>query len=178
MHEGVSAPLCCAFIHRVAFEEVSRHRVLMKSVQGNHSLLACGTTREHRPEKPAGSTYSSTSGLSPLKNSRGKWGFIPLHKTRPDSPVPTLQGLCDPNQTSASEVTRGTLRFLPPLEIRTSSIARNPVESRETRPSSTVSLTSQRHPEKLPEVTSTIRVNPGFTAATIERTQESFFNAF
>ena len=40
----------------------------------------------------------------------------------------------------------------------------------------TVSLTSQRHPEKLPEVTSTIRVNPGFIAATIERTQESFFN--
>ena len=135
-------------------------------------------TLVHRPEKPAGSTYSSTSGLSPLKNSRGTWGFIPLHKTRPDSPVPTLQGLCDPNQTSASEVTRGTLRFLPPLEIRTSSIARNPVESRETRPSSTVSLISQRHPEKLPEVTSTIRVNPGFTAATIERTQESFFNAF
>ena len=106
-------------------------------------------TLVHRPEKPAGSTYSSTSGLSPLKNSRGKWGFIPLHKTMPDSPVPTLQGLCDPNQTSASEVTRGTLRFLPPLEIRTSSIARNPVESRETRPSSTVSLTSQRHPASL-----------------------------
>ena len=87
-------------------------------------------TLVHRPEKPAGSTYSSTSGLSPLKNSRGKWGFIPLHKTMPDSPVPTLQGLCDPNQTSASEVTRGTLRFLPPLEIRTSSIARNPVALR------------------------------------------------
>ena len=106
-------------------------------------------------EKPAGSTYSSTSGLSPLKNSRGKWGFIPLHKTRPDPPVPILQGLCNLIQTSASEVTRGTLRFLPPLEIRTSSIARNPVESREMRPSSTVSLTSQRHPEKLPEVTGT-----------------------
>ena len=30
--------------------------------------------------------------------------------------------------------------------------------ARETRPSSTVSLTSQRHPEKLPEATSTIRV--------------------
>ena len=101
-----------------------------------------GTTRRgtdtlvHRPEKPAGSTYSSTSGLSPLKNSRGKWGFIPLHKTMPDSPVPTLQGLCDPNQTSASEVTRRTLRFLPPLEIRTSSIARKPVESREAPPNS------------------------------------------
>ena len=52
MHEGVSAPLCCAFIHRVAFEEVSRHQVLMKSVPGNHSLLACGTTRELRLEFP------------------------------------------------------------------------------------------------------------------------------
>ena len=134
-------------------------------------------TLVHRPEKPAGSTYSSTSGLSPLKNSRGKWGFIPLHKTMPDSPVPTLQGLCDPNQTSASEVTRGTLRFLPPLEIRTSSIARNPVESRETRPSSTVSLTSQRHPEKLSEVTGRSRGNPAFPATTPERPQKIFFNA-
>ena len=52
MHEGVSAPLCCAFIHRVAFKEVSRHRVLIKSVPGNHSLLACGTTRELRLEFP------------------------------------------------------------------------------------------------------------------------------
>ena len=134
-----------------------------------------GTTRRgtdtlvHRPEKPAGSTYSSTSGLSPLKNSRGKWGFIPLHKTRPDPPVPTLQGLCNLIQTSASEVTRGTLRFLPPLEIRTSSIARKPVESRETRPSSTVSLTSQRHPENLPEVTGTSRGNSGILAKTRER---------
>ena len=113
-----------------------------------------------------------------MKNSRGKRSFIPLHKTRPDPPVPILQGLCILIQTSASEVTRGTLRFLPPFKIRTSSIARNLVESREMRPSSTVSLTSQRHPEKLPEVTGTILVNPGFTAATLERTQESFFNAF
>ena len=34
MHGGVSAPSCCAFIHRVAFEEVSGHRVLMKSGPG------------------------------------------------------------------------------------------------------------------------------------------------
>ena len=52
MHGGVSDPSFCVFIHRVAFEEVSRHRVLMKSVQGNHSLLACGTTRELRLEFP------------------------------------------------------------------------------------------------------------------------------
>ena len=31
MHGGVSDPSFCVFIHRVAFEEVSGHRVLMKS---------------------------------------------------------------------------------------------------------------------------------------------------
>ena len=40
-----------------------------------------------------------------------------------------------------------------------SSIARNPVESQETRPSSTVFLTSQRHPEKLPEVLSQMHLS-------------------
>ena len=35
MHRGVSAPSCCAFIHRVAFKEVSGHRVLFKSVPEN-----------------------------------------------------------------------------------------------------------------------------------------------
>ena len=151
-------------------------------LQGNP--VAEGTTRRgpdtpvHRLENSASSTHSSMRGLRPPEQLERPAGFPSSDKTRPDSPVPTLQRLYDPNQTSASEVTRGTLRFLPPLKIRTSSIARNPVESRETRPRSTVSLSSQRHPEKLPEVTSTIRVNPGFTAATIERTQESFFNAF
>ena len=43
---GVSAPSCCAFIHRVTFEEVSRHRVLLKSGPGNRGLSACGTTHE------------------------------------------------------------------------------------------------------------------------------------
>ena len=47
------------------------------------------------------------------------------------------------------------MRFLPPLEMRLSSIAPNPVESREGPPNSTVPLTSQRHPEKLHEVTGT-----------------------
>ena len=31
MHGGVSAPSCCAFIHRVSIKEVSWHRVLFKS---------------------------------------------------------------------------------------------------------------------------------------------------
>ena len=40
MHDGDSAPSCCAFTHRVAFEEVSGPRVLFKSGQGNRGLSA------------------------------------------------------------------------------------------------------------------------------------------
>ena len=34
----------------------------------------------------------------PVNISIGKQSLFPPHKTRPDSPVPTLQGLCDPSQ--------------------------------------------------------------------------------
>ena len=44
MHGSVSAPSCCAFTHRVAFEEVSVQRVLLKSGPGNRGGSACGTT--------------------------------------------------------------------------------------------------------------------------------------
>ena len=107
----------------------------------------------------------------PVNNSKGKRRSIPPQKTRRDSLVPTLQGHCDPSQKW-----RGNLRFLPPLEMRPSSIAPNPVESQEAPPNSTVFLTSQRQPEKLPEVTGTSRGNPGFPAATQQRPGESFFN--
>ena len=70
------------------------------------------------------------------------------------------------------------MSFLPPLEMRPFSIAPKPVESREATPNSTVSLTSQRHPEKLPEVAGTSQGNPGFYAVTRERPRESFFNLF
>ena len=95
----------------------------------------------------------------PLNNSRGKRSSIPHPKKRPDSPVPTLQGPCN-----RSQKWRGSLRFLPPLEMRPSSVAPNPVESREAPSNSTVSMTSQRHPEKLPEVAGRSRGNPGFPA--------------
>ena len=94
-------------------------------------------------------------------NSRGKRNSIPSHKTRPDSPVPILQGPCN-----RSQKWKGTLRFQPPLEMRPSSIAPNPVESREAPHNSTVSLTSHRHPEKLPEVTGRSQGNPGSPSAT------------
>ena len=38
MHWGVSAPSSCDFIHRVAFEEVSGHQVIIKSGPGNRGL--------------------------------------------------------------------------------------------------------------------------------------------
>ena len=41
---GVTDPSYCAFIHRVAFEEVSGHRVLNESGPGNRGRLVCGTT--------------------------------------------------------------------------------------------------------------------------------------
>ena len=47
-------------------------------------------------------------------------------------------------------------------------------ESREDPPNCTVSLTSQRHSEKLPEVAGTSQGNPGFYAVIQERPRESF----
>ena len=43
---GNDCRACSAFIHRVALEEVSGHRVLFKSVPENWGLSACGTTHE------------------------------------------------------------------------------------------------------------------------------------
>ena len=52
MHGGASAPWCCAFIHRIAFEEVSGHWVLIKSGQCNQGLSGCGPTQRIRLEFP------------------------------------------------------------------------------------------------------------------------------
>ena len=99
-----------------------------------------------------------------VNNLGGKQRSIPPHSTSPESPVPTQQGRCN-----RCLKWRETVRFLPPLEMRPPSISPNPVESREVFPNSTVSLTSQRHPENLPEVTGTSRGNSGILAKTRER---------
>ena len=74
MHGGVSAPSCCAFIHRVAFEEVSVHRVLIKSGLEDRGRLARGTSHvaslEFPPEtglilrcaRKAGNTFQASQG--------------------------------------------------------------------------------------------------------------------
>ena len=76
----------------------------------------CGPV--HRPQRPAGSTHSSTRGLRPPEQLERPAGFPSSDKTRPESPVPTLQGPC-----GLSPKQRGSLRFLPPLEVRPSSVA-------------------------------------------------------
>jgi len=72
---------------------------------------------------------------------------MPPHTSRPDSLFETAYTSRDPCQNR-----RGTLKFPPQFEKRPSSIAPNPVVSREAPPNSTVFLTFHRHPEKLPEV--------------------------
>ena len=137
-----------------------------------------GTTRRgtdtpvHRPQKLQVPHTTRHVACHLMNNSRGKWSSITPHKTRSDSPVSTLQGPCDPSQKW-----RGTLTLLPQSEIRSSSIAPVSVKSREAPLNSTVSLTSQRHPANLPEVTGTSRGNPGFPATPRERTRELFFKA-
>ena len=79
----------------------------------------------HCLEKGAGSKYNWTSGLSPCEQIQTPAEFQPHHKTRPDSPVPTLHRPCD-----RSQKWRGTLRFPPHLRMRPYSSlhrwARNP----------------------------------------------------
>ena len=74
MHGGGSAPSCCAFTHRVAFEEGSGPRVLLKSGPGNRGHSACGPTHVARLEFPreaslilrcawkAGTPFQTTQG--------------------------------------------------------------------------------------------------------------------
>ena len=83
-------------------------------------------TPMHLLETPAGSTHSLSRALRPPERLERQAEFRYSDKTRPDSPVPTLQGPC-----GRSQKWRGSLRFLPPIEMRPSFISSNLVESRE-----------------------------------------------
>jgi len=104
MHGGVSAPSCCEFIHRVAFKEVSRHGVLVKSGPGIRGPSVCGTTHEARsqislgdqphpvvrregqeplPDKAGESTLQSRSGGEKGLRGSGAGNFgVPLEGNR------------------------------------------------------------------------------------------------
>ena len=69
-----------------------------RAVAESHGLCSqiasCFVSAVHRPQKPAGSTHSSTRDLRPPEQLERPAGFPSSDKTRPDSPVPTLQGPC------------------------------------------------------------------------------------
>ena len=95
---------------------------------------------------------------------------MPQPKTRPDSPVPSLQGPCD--RSLKSEVPCGSC-----LNWRRGPLPMHQTQWSPERPlPPPVSLASQSHHEKPPEVTCTSRGNPGFPASTRERPRETFFN--
>ena len=66
--------------------------------------------RAHCPGSWKAVAHSSTRGLRPPEHLERQAGFPSSDKTRPDSPVPTLQGPC-----GRSPKRRGSLRCLPPL---------------------------------------------------------------
>src|SRR5574340_1586291 len=85
----------------------------------------------HRSEKTPGSKSSSTSGLSPREHLETQAEF---HASTQDEAC--LSGPQSAGTLRSESEIRGTLRFLPQLEMRPSSNAQTPVESREAHPTS------------------------------------------
>ena len=116
-------------------------------------------TPMHLLETPAGSTHSLSRALRPPERLKRQAEFRYSDKTRPDSPVPTLQGPC-----GRSPKRRESLRFQPSLEVRPSSVAQDPAESR-VPANSTGCLASQKHPGKFPKFSGRRRGKRVFPAA-------------
>src|SRR5574340_987678 len=97
----------------------------------------------HRSEKTPGSKSSSTSGLSPRGHLERQAEF---HASTQDEAC--LSGPQSAGTLRSESEIRGTLRFLPQLEMRPSSNAPSPVESREDPP--TISRRNSRKTTWLP----------------------------
>src|SRR5574341_866797 len=90
-----------------------------------------GSFSVHRSEKTPGSKDSSTSGLSPRGHLERQAEFHASTRHGAALSCPQSAGTL----RSESEI-RGTLRFLPQLEMRPSANAPSPVETRESPPTS------------------------------------------
>src|SRR5574342_410883 len=133
-----------------------------------------GSFSVHRSEKTPGPKYSSTSGLSPRGHLERQAEF---HASTQDE-----AGLSCPQSAgtlrSESEI-RGTLRFLPQLEMRPSSNAPSPVESREAPPTSRSPGHSHGDPtslaphERLTDLAVVPREKPHTGAAAREQPRDS-----
>ena len=108
MHGGGSAPSRWAFPHRVAFEEGSGPRVLLKGGPGNRGRSACDPTHEARLEFPrktglilrcagkAANPFQTRSGIaSPVASRRGEGAQRKRCRDPPCSPRgnPVCRGL-------------------------------------------------------------------------------------
>ena len=105
----------CHILKDTDFQERSRcpgtsSNVTLKMKLQNEWAL---TPQLQHLETAPGSKYNSTSGLSPPEQLERPAEFQPHLKTRPDSPVPTLQRPCNRSQKC-----RETLRFPPHFEMR------------------------------------------------------------
>ena len=82
MHGGVSDPSFCVFIHRVAFEEVSGHRVLMKSGLGNRGRSGFGTTHVATLEFPHETSLILRCAAKVMKPFQTKHGSRPSSRNQ------------------------------------------------------------------------------------------------
>ena len=73
-------------IHRVAFKEVSGHRVLFKSVPENWGLSACGTTHETTSRISLGDRPHPEVRRAPHKTHLLPWVFPSLSSSQPLCP--------------------------------------------------------------------------------------------
>ena len=100
-------------LKRTGCPDTSSKATLCKKAQHEGSLTPpCNVQK--KPQVPQTARQVS---CHPVNHSKGKLRSFPPQKTRRDSLVPTLQGPCDQSQKW-----RGSQRFLPPLEMRPSSL--------------------------------------------------------
>ena len=93
MSHGGGATCRSTSISRSTLEKNPLHGHLFEGNPVGDGKTRRGTdTLVHLLETPAGSTHSSTRGLRPTERLKRQAEFHYSDKTRPDSPVPTLQG--------------------------------------------------------------------------------------
>ena len=106
MHGGGSAPSCCAFSHRVAFEEGSGPPVLLKSGPGTRGRSACVTTHV------AGLEFPREDGL--ILRCAGKAGnpFQTRQGIRLSCRVPEVRRFLYTNNEKTEGETKETIPFI------------------------------------------------------------------
>ena len=122
MHGGGSAPSCCAFTHRVAFEEGSGPRVLFKRGPGNRGRSACGITHVARLKFPretglilrcagkAGNPFQTTQGNRISRGTTRISGSLSCGAREVRSPCTWRGGACHGSPVMVGESRLKTFR--------------------------------------------------------------------